>query len=42
MIDQVQYLRLAPEGVPPILSQQRPFLALVLVRDQVTADLQWV
>src|SRR4051812_38093064 len=41
MIDQVQYLCLAPEAVLPILSQQRPFLALVLVRDEVTADWQW-
>jgi len=41
VIAQVQYLRLEPGAVLPPLDQQRPFLALVLIRAEVTPDWQW-
>jgi hypothetical protein len=41
VITQAHYLRLEPGAVLPALDLHRPFLALVLVRDEVTPDWQW-
>lgn len=40
MITRTQYLRLEPEAVLPALNLHQPFLALVLVRDEVTPTWQ--
>jgi hypothetical protein len=41
VITQTRYLRLEPEAVLPALDPHRAFLALVIIRDEVTPDWQW-
>lgn len=42
MSDTVQYQRLAPESLVDVAGPERPFLAMVVIRDEVSPEWQWM